>query len=167
MGKRGPKKKPTAKKKLEGTHRKDRAPEHEPEPRKDAAILAAPEWLGPGARGEWDRLAPELYRLGLLTVADFALFAAYCDAFSRWKEMTARIEELEQAGELVTEVGENGYRQQAPEASMQRRYFEMLMDLSARFGFDPASRADIDVEPRAGDDPAEALLFGPRIVKGA
>lgn len=168
MGKRGPQKKPTARKKLEGTHRKDRAPKNEPEPRMDASILTPPDWLAAEARQEWERIAPELYRLGLLTVADYALFAAYCTAFARWKTLNDKLAALEAEGELVMEVGENGYRQQAPEVSMEVRQFERLLDISARFGFDPASRASIDAEPRGDtDDSAEALLFGPRIVKGA
>jgi P27 family predicted phage terminase small subunit len=45
-----------------------------------------PEWLTGAAADEWRRIAPELHRLGLLTVLDVMPFAAYCTSLALWRE---------------------------------------------------------------------------------
>ena len=57
----------------------------EPEPRITEEVPPPPDYLGPDARAEWERLAPELHVIGLLTVADLHLFATYCEAFGVWQ----------------------------------------------------------------------------------
>jgi P27 family predicted phage terminase small subunit len=47
---------------------------------------SAPDFLSAEARQEWDRLAPELWRKGLLTALDHAVFEAYCASFGRWQQ---------------------------------------------------------------------------------
>ena len=39
-----------------------------------------PRWLDPEAKAEWKRIAPELKRLGILTVLDGPILAAYCES---------------------------------------------------------------------------------------
>ena len=46
-----------------------------------------PDFLSAAAKAEWDRLAPELHRLGLLTVLDHGPFAALCQATAMWSEV--------------------------------------------------------------------------------
>lgn len=138
--KTGRPRKPTALKKLAGTHRKDRAPKHEPKPR---GGVRPPKGLSVAATAEWNRLAPELERLGLLTVADRAMFAIYCDAVARWTDLTQRLDK----GGLTEEQGKNGYRQQVAEVALQKSYGEIIARLASRFGLDPSARAGLDVLP--------------------
>jgi P27 family predicted phage terminase small subunit len=56
----------------------------EPEPIQLASIPDPPDYLLPDAVTEWRRDAPELYRLGLLTLVDVNTLAAYCSAYARW-----------------------------------------------------------------------------------
>ena len=82
----GRKPKPTVLKLLHGERNKDRINVNEPKPTPKAP--KCPTWMSKEGRKEWRRLAPELERLGLLTKADLAMFAAYCSAFGKlaWAE---------------------------------------------------------------------------------
>lgn len=140
-GKRGRPRKPTAVKKLQGTARKDRTPKREPKPRTG---VEAPAVLSKEARAEWDRLAPELERLGLLTIADRAQFAIYCDAVARWTKLTEKLDKLD---EMTEAQGKAGYRQQVAEVALQKSYGEIVSRLAGRFGLDPSARAGLDVLP--------------------
>ena len=147
---------PTAVKKLRGTIRKDRTSKNEPKPRKKPGGLQPPAWLSRRAKAEWRRLAPELERIGLLTIADLRQFARYCDACAHFEELTKRLN----IGDLVVAVGRNGYRQQVAEVALQQKYGEIVGKLAARFGLDPSSRASLDVMvhflPAAEDDADKA-----------
>jgi P27 family predicted phage terminase small subunit len=44
-----------------------------------------PPFLVGYAADEWWRVAPELHRLGLLTLVDVMPLAAYCEAYKRWR----------------------------------------------------------------------------------
>jgi phage terminase small subunit len=68
--------KPTTLKVLEGNPGKRPLPKNEPKPTIGAE---APPWMtAPGARAEWERIAPRLLRLGLLTEIDAEAFALLC-----------------------------------------------------------------------------------------
>jgi P27 family predicted phage terminase small subunit len=57
----------------------------EPEPQVPAEVPEPPRFLSGYAADEWWRVAPELHRLGLLSVLDVGPFAAYCVAYHRWR----------------------------------------------------------------------------------
>jgi P27 family predicted phage terminase small subunit len=56
----------------------------EPEPIALARVPDPPDYLDDDAAGEWRRVAPELHRLGLLTLVDTQSLATYCQAYGRW-----------------------------------------------------------------------------------
>ena len=93
----GRKPKPTALKRLHGNPGGRALPKGEPEPG-GLSSVAPPSHLSRDARAEWRRLAPELIRLGLLTVNDLAAFAAYCSA---WSDFVAADRALERDGLVV------------------------------------------------------------------
>ena len=66
----GPPKKPTKLRILEGNPSKRPLPKNEPEP--DPTMPECPDWLMDDAKEEWNRVAPELHRIGLRTVGDVA-----------------------------------------------------------------------------------------------
>ena len=45
----------------------------------------APSFLAPYAVEEWERTAPELHRLHMLTIVDVMPLAAYFQAYARWR----------------------------------------------------------------------------------
>lgn len=45
------------------------------------------------ARNEWRRLATPMFEAGVLTLADRAALAAYCQAYARWVEAEEKLKE--------------------------------------------------------------------------
>ena len=86
MAARGRKPLPTALKILEGDRGKGRRPLNRDEPTPPQNILECPPWLMPDAQMEWERLAPSLTAMGILTEHDIEAFAGYCQAYARWRE---------------------------------------------------------------------------------
>ena len=79
---RGRKPKPTHLKVLEGNP--GRRPINGAEPKPAGDLPTCPAHLGPSAKAEWKRLARDLNRIGLLTMADRAALAVYCQSWGRW-----------------------------------------------------------------------------------
>lgn len=152
---RGRKPKPTKLKLLDGT-RKDRINQQEPHPK--AAEPVCPDWLPAEAKRKWRELAPELFRLGLLTVVDGEALAAYCLAWSELKQATER---LQKEGRYVT-IEKTGYTYSHPAVSQQRSALEAVKKFSALFGTNPADRGRIKVGDSGGgeEDALEQFMSG-------
>src|SRR5574343_91841 len=73
---------PTKIKELEGNTGKRRL-NNDP---KFQGLSKCPAWLKKDAKTEWDRVVPELRRVGLLTMVDQAALAGYCESWAKWKE---------------------------------------------------------------------------------
>ena len=78
----GPPKKPTQLKILQGTFRKDREPENEPEPEKIEEEINPPSHLSWMAKKKWKELVPELIELGLLTNIDLGALEICREAYA-------------------------------------------------------------------------------------
>ena len=70
MATRGRKPLPTALKVLEGDRGKGRRPLNTDEPTPPQNNIECPDWLMPEAQQEWERLAPSLMAMGILTEHD-------------------------------------------------------------------------------------------------
>lgn len=149
----GRKPKPSAIKILEGNPGKRPLNEYEPKPLKKAP--PCPKWLEPEAKKEWRRLAKTLEAMGVLTDADMAAFAGYCQAYARWKEAEERITDRG----LVIRTP-SGYPQQVPYISIAQQYLKLMQQFAEQFGLTPAARSRIIAgsgESKAVDD-MDALL---------
>ena len=149
----GRKPKPTAIKVLEGNPGKRKLNENEPKPVKKAP--PCPKWLEPEAKKEWRRLAKALEAMGVLTEADMAAFAGYCQSYARWKEAEERITDRG----LVIRTP-SGYPQQVPYISIAQQYLKLMQQFAEQFGLTPAARSRIiagNGESKAVDD-MDALL---------
>ena len=122
MATRGRKPKPTAIKRLEGNPGKRPLNIYEPKPLKKAPTC--PDWLDEEAKREWRRLAKTMEAMGVLTEADRAAFATYCDAYSKWKTAT---EFIDQHG-LIFKTP-SGYIQQVPQVSIAQTCSEILDEM--------------------------------------
>src|SRR5665213_2409034 len=94
MGARGPRPKPTALRVLEGNKGRRPMPQHEPAP--PAGMPSCPDFLNAYARGEWSRVAETLYSIGTLSQIDQMMLAAYCPAYSRWRQAEEDLERMAQ-----------------------------------------------------------------------
>ena len=128
---RGPKPRPTASPKL-----------------KEGGLPRCPGHLDEVARKEWRRLARPLFEAGILTVADRAAFAAYCQSYSLWAEA---VRKLQETPKLIK--APSGYVQQSPWIGIANKQQELMGRYMSELGITPTSRsrlADIISEP--GDD---------------
>jgi P27 family predicted phage terminase small subunit len=83
-----------------------------------------PSHLSPYAVEEWQRIAPELHRLHLLTAIDTAMFEVYCESYSQW-----RVD-----GSVADKV-------QNPMLIVARKAAEAMINLAGEFGLSPRARA--------------------------
>ena len=106
------------------------------------------------AKEQWERLAPQLERLGLLDGNNAEQFAMYCIAYSHWRE----------AEEFIMEHGSivktpSGYWQQVPHVAISMQNQKIMLNLAARFGLTPSDRARLDLEAvPVQSDPLDMLL---------
>ena len=150
MGARGPIPQPTALKLLKGNPGKRPINGREPKPR--PVPPKCPTWIDAAAKREWRRVVPELDRIGLLTTVDMAALAAYCQAFSRWKDAE---ESLSEHG--VTFETEKGYLMPRPEIAIAKMYLGFIKSFCAEFGLTPSSRGRMTL-PEVDEDEGADLL---------
>jgi P27 family predicted phage terminase small subunit len=146
---RGPKVKPAHLKLLEGNPGKRRVPTNEVRPRCDR-IPEPPPFLIGIARQEWDRVAPQLYHLGLLTGVDIMPLAAYCQACGRWILAETRQAEMAERDELTSGLvikTTNGSVIQSPLVGIARRAAADMVRYASEFGLTPSARARLALDP--------------------
>ncbi|PWE30582.1 phage terminase small subunit P27 family [Maritimibacter sp. 55A14] len=112
-----------------------------PKPTKQAvsvpgnALPRCPPHLDAVARKEWRRLAKPMHDAGVLTIADRAALAAYCQAYSRW---VAAEEKLKETPMLLKTP--SGYVQQSPWLSIVNKQMELMNRYMSDLGLTPVAR---------------------------
>lgn len=102
---------------------------------------------------EWWRIAPGLYRIGLLTAVDIAPLAAYCQACARWRTAAEVLEKMAASDPLTSGMmikTRGGDAAQNPLVEIERKAVAAMMRVAGEFGFTPAARARI----AAGSNPS-------------
>ena len=152
----GRKPKPTAVKVLEGNPGKRKLNTREPAP--GNGLPECPEWLLPEAKEEWHRLCLKLNQMGVLTEADRAAFAAYCQSYARWKEAQEHID-----AEGATYQTEKGMIRPNPWVATSNTEQRLMLQAAAEFGLTPSARSRIiagsGIEKDVKDE-MEAILDG-------
>ena len=147
----GPVPQPTKLKLLRGNPGKRPLPKGEPQPA--ACIPTRPEWLLPEAKREWNRIVPELYRLGLLTVVDRAELAAYCQSWAMYVDAVLDIRENGTTFETQT-----GYQGPRPSVALMVKMMDKILAFAARFGLSPADRSRVKLPQVEEEDEFTAFL---------
>jgi len=150
MGNRGPKKQTYEEKKAAGK------------------VLVANEIVKPipglsnDARTEWKRVAPILYKLGLLTDIDRTALAGYCESYSLWKACH-RIMQKEGFTTTVHQKNRNGeevgtYIQKRPEVEIADKALSKIRDFCNDFGMNPSSRGKMTLPGEEENDKVVDML---------
>lgn len=158
MGRRGPKPQPGAVKEqkapVRSRSRKTIAAQPVAAP---VASVAAPSWLQGEGLKIFERLAPRLVGMKLLTEADTPAFARYCKHYARWLELQKRLDEEGDIYEIETASGK--VRRADPAFTMADRLDRMMLAIEDRFGLNPAERQRI-FAARANTGAAGDLFSG-------
>lgn len=142
MGRRGPRPKPTNLKIIEGTYRKDRAPENEARPQDPAA---PPSWLRKDQLAVWSEVVPHLERVGLATTADQVVLGRYVDMLTAWVTLAKDIRGLTKSSRYhYTEAGTHRVH---PAFAEFRTLGAELLKLEREFGMTPSARTGIEAAP--------------------
>jgi P27 family predicted phage terminase small subunit len=144
---RGPKPKPTERKKLEGNPGKRPLNFREPAmPSAGEAFDEPPAELGTDivAVAEWQRLAPVLRRSRTVTEADRGALVALCQQWSRYLEANRSVSS---AGMVVRSP--SGYPMPNPYIAIANRALASCVKLWAEMGLTPSSRSRVTT---VGDD---------------
>ena len=155
MGKRGPRKQPTAIR----LHRGDLSKEgkHPGEPMPPAGTIMPPAHVQGMALDKWNELAPKLQAMRVLTTADVETLARYClyhEQFVRYAEQVRR------GLDVLVIKDQNGkvkYVQSTPAATMFVKLGQSMLRIEQEFGLTPSARASMEVTGGTQDD-AEAAI---------
>src|SRR3990167_682586 len=173
MGERGPAPKPATLHLLHGNAgKKSLASLLDDVVRPRVEIPDCPAHLDGEARAEWERIAPHLQSLGLISQIDRAALAAYCDAWGEYVWAATRIAALNGADRKEKRVADitgergriwdtpSGYKQISVLQQIRNRALEMLTKFLAEFGMSPSARSRVTPsDPQLGlpglEKPAE------------
>ena len=143
--------KPTALKILEGNPGKRPLNTNEPKP--STQIPKCPMWLEPEAKIEWDRMAPILSKLRVLTEADITGFIGYCQSWARYVEAEKYLSDND-----TIFITNTGYMQQVPQVGMSQKYLKLCQSFMTEFGLTPSSRGKLSLPSEDEGDGMEKFL---------
>lgn len=115
-----------------------------------------PDWLPEAARAEWERVVPELQRLGLTKQLDAAALTAYCLA---WDRLVCAQRDLEAKG-LYSESKAHGTVRH-PAVGIVEAASKELRAWAHEFGLTPAAEAGLATPEAGGDDENPFAGAGP------
>jgi P27 family predicted phage terminase small subunit len=145
----GRKPKPTALKELAGNPGK--RPLNTAEPIPPSGVPVCPEGLSADAQAEWNRIAPDLIQMGVLSRIDTAALAAYCECWSRWREAERNLSKF---GSVIKTP--SGYPIQSPFISIASKALDQMRKFLVEFGMTPSSRSRISAGPAPMTKPNNA-----------
>ena len=158
---RGRKPTPTHLKLVRGNPGKRRLNAAEPVP--ERVLPSPPPELSADARTEWDRVAGELHRIGVLSGIDRAALAAYCQAYGRWvvaERAIAKMAERDPLTEGLMIKTTNGNAVQNPLVGTANKAMADLVRYAAEFGMTPSARSRISGQGGETDEPDGFAQFG-------
>jgi P27 family predicted phage terminase small subunit len=114
-----------------------------PQPSRTELVPEPLPFLSEYAKEEWQRVAPELHVLGLLTPLDHTAFGAYCNAYSQWRtavEVLARLASNDpiMSGLLVRNV--DGTPRRNPLIKVAKDAARDMSTFAGHFGLTPVAR---------------------------
>ena len=113
-------------------------------------------------------MAPILSAAKLLTPADRAALAGYCQCWARWVEAERFISEHGTVVQFRDEHGNLKYSQAAPHVGIAIKMLDRMRQFAAEFGMTPAARSRVETpeEPAAADPFAEFGAPDLKLIEG-
>jgi P27 family predicted phage terminase small subunit len=148
-------KKPSHMKVIAGTDRADRRPKQ----RVGDRLLSSPpppKYLSRGAKTQWRRVVPAIFRLGVLTEADVTALALLSETLATAEE--ARVI-VDREGFAVSTA--DGGAKPHPAARIMETARSQVLQLFDRFGLSPRARQSVDVNPDRAAPNKFAVNRGP------
>ena len=130
------------------------------EPQPLLGSINPPKYLSRGAKKIWREVAPELYRLGLLTILDRQALARYAVLHARWMEAEKFLEEKGSVYPIKDDQGNIKYLAQFPQVSMMRNYAKLANSLGLEFGLTASARVRLHVDPLSDESDKDRETFG-------
>ena len=156
MGRRGPPRKPTWLRVVEGNPGKRPLNTLEPRPPTDPR-MRCPSWLDPEAKRLWRRLVPDLCRARIVTVVDREVLIAYCQAWSRWRKAEEFIQKRGEVYPVRASDGRIISMAPFPQVAIARQLLQALRGLQQELGLTPSARTRLEIEPQR--EPSELDKF--------
>lgn len=138
--------KPTNLKLLQGNPGKRKINKNEPAP--DIEIPDPTMPLNGYALEEWNRIAPILEDLGLISEVDATALTMYCVHFQQLRETVEELQDLD--SKLMT--AQSGHAQQHPFFSIINKQSKMCHKYLQEFGMTPASRSKVTALKKKADE---------------
>jgi P27 family predicted phage terminase small subunit len=116
------------------------------EPERTAECPEPPDVLTGYGVAEWRRIAPQLHRLGLLTLVDIMPLAAYCASYSRWRlaeEAIARMAARDELTRALLIKDRDGHARTNPLVRVARDAADAMLRFAAEFGMTAGARSRI------------------------
>ena len=148
MAKPGPKPQPTNLKLIRGNPGK--RPLNTSEPTPDMQMPEPPDGISAAALSQWRIVAPQLHKIGILSLLDATALEMYCVAYGNWRDAQEKIRKF---GPLVK--AKTGFLQQSPYMQIANKAFDQMRAMISEFGMTPSSRSNISVP-----DDKEGARFG-------
>ena len=142
---------PTALKRLAGNP--GRRPLNKREPKPKAGVPEMPAEMPLEARAEWNRIAPILVKMGVLTMADGPALAAYCKLHALVLKADRAIADFGIVFAHVDEKNGVATLKKNPAVSVRAEALRLVKAFLLEFGLTPASRSKVsaiegrDLEP--------------------
>lgn len=153
--------KPTAVKAITGNPgQREIGSEPVPDSGNEKTTTHCPPELKGEAFAEWNRLAPELYRLGLLTKVDRSYFQAYCESWGTYYDAMRYVEDHG----IIIEGRQGPVKN--PAMQVAKDSLDGMLKFGTRFGLSPADRARLagiakpeEEEPSGEDNSQQAAAL--------
>ena len=118
-------------------------PKNEPEPSIPEEIPKASDHLDELAVAEWNRMAVELYPIGVMTVVDRSALEAYCVEYSIWVQA---YKQIQKHGMVLK--SQSGYPAQSPYLAIANKAQVLMHKWLCELGCTPSSRTRVEVAPK-------------------
>ena len=158
MGKRGPRKEPTALRLLKGSPSHHRINRLEPKPASDS--IMPPAWLVKTSLKKWNEILPGLIATGVVTNADVETLARYCTMHEQFlfclKEIRAgrdQVEIKDRKGEIVNVKA-------TPAAINIFKIAASMLRIEQEFGLTPSARSGIVANKKQKQPEIDPRIFG-------